>query len=70
MKDWDNKVSLVKIKENYSIEEAQNLVLESLKPLGSEYTDMIKRLLKIVELITTMLPIKEAELIQLVLLMV
>ncbi|WP_215740642.1 oligoendopeptidase F [Mesomycoplasma hyorhinis] len=46
MKDWDNKVSLVKIKENYSIEEAQNLVLESLKPLGSEYTDMIKKAFK------------------------
>lgn len=43
MKDWDNKVSLVKIKENYTIEEAQNLVLEALKPMGKEYSDMIKK---------------------------
>ncbi|MBD5423208.1 MAG: oligoendopeptidase F [Mycoplasma sp.] len=41
---WDNYLPLVKIKENYSIEETQEIVMDSLKPLGKEYNEVIKKM--------------------------
>lgn len=43
-KSWDSMLPLVKIKQNYSIEETQKLVFDSLKPLGKEYTNKIKEM--------------------------
>jgi oligoendopeptidase F len=34
---------LVKVKNKYSIEEAQDLVIKALKPMGKEYLDEVKR---------------------------
>lgn len=45
-KPWDSMMSLVKIKEDYSIEETQEIVAKALKPLGSEYSQMINKMFK------------------------
>ncbi|WP_022935619.1 oligoendopeptidase F [Mesomycoplasma moatsii] len=43
---WDIYLPLVKIQENYSIEESQNIVLEALKPLGEEYLLIVNKMFK------------------------
>ncbi|MCP4336738.1 MAG: oligoendopeptidase F [Mycoplasma sp.] len=40
---WDSYLPLVDIKDEFTIEEAQEIVLESLKPMGKEYIDVIKK---------------------------
>ncbi|NQZ29140.1 MAG: oligoendopeptidase F [Mycoplasmatales bacterium] len=42
-KVWDASVPLVKVKSEYTVEEGQALILEALKPMGQEYTDVIKK---------------------------
>lgn len=37
LRPWDNLVPLVKIKQNYTVKEAQDFVLKAISPLGSEY---------------------------------
>jgi oligoendopeptidase F len=37
LKPWDKNVELIKININFSIEQAKELVLVALKPLGEEY---------------------------------
>ena len=44
MKHWDSLLPLVKIKQDYSIEETQDIVKKALKPLGKEYTDKIQEM--------------------------
>ena len=44
MKPWDVFVPLVKIKQDYSIEETQEIVKAALAPLGSEYTNKIQEM--------------------------
>ena len=44
MKPWDSLLPLVKIKQDYSIEETQDIVKKALKPLGKEYTDKIQEM--------------------------
>lgn len=41
---WDLPLDLVKNDEDYSIEEAQELILKALKPLGEEYLNKFKRI--------------------------
>lgn len=43
MNAWDRLVPLVEIKNNYSVEDAQKIVLESIKPLGSEYENVVSQ---------------------------
>lgn len=43
-KQWDAYLPLVKIKQDYSIEESQKIVYEALKPLGKEYSTIIKKM--------------------------
>lgn len=43
-KPWDSQLPLVKIKEDYTIEETQKIVLESLKPMGKEYNEVLKKM--------------------------
>ncbi|CAT05146.1 Oligoendopeptidase F, plasmid [Mesomycoplasma conjunctivae] len=40
---WDRLLELVNIKEFYSIEDAQDLVLKAVAPLGEEYYNQIKK---------------------------
>ncbi|CAC13494.1 OLIGOENDOPEPTIDASE F [Mycoplasmopsis pulmonis] len=42
MEAWDIYLPLVVVDEKYSIEEAQDLVLKSLEPMGSEYISKVK----------------------------
>ena len=44
MKPWDSFLPLVKIKQNYSIEETQAIVTAALSPLGPEYTAKIQEM--------------------------
>lgn len=41
---WDKAMDLVKIKNNFTIEEAQDIVLNSLKPMGEEYSNTMKKM--------------------------
>lgn len=43
-KRWDNQLPLVKIKENYSIKETQDIVFNALKPMGKEYSKIVKKM--------------------------
>lgn len=43
MNAWDRLVPLVEIKNNYSVEDAQKIVLEAIKPLGSEYENVVSQ---------------------------
>ncbi|QJB71253.1 oligoendopeptidase F [Mycoplasma sp. 1654_15] len=43
LKPWDNLVPLVKVKQNYSVKEAQDLVFKAISPLGKEYKQVIKQ---------------------------
>ncbi len=45
-KRWDASLPLVNVKQDYTIAEGQKLVLDSLQPMGKEYTDMIKKAFK------------------------
>lgn len=45
-KIWDKSVELISIKTKYTVEQAQDVVLEALKPFGKEYTTMIKKAYK------------------------
>ncbi len=45
-KQWDSALPLVKVKSEYTVEEGQELILDALKPMGKEYTDVIKRAFK------------------------
>ena len=45
-KIWDKSIELVSIKNKYSIEEAQKIILEALKPFGNEYISIIKKAFK------------------------
>ncbi|WP_406614701.1 oligoendopeptidase F [Mycoplasma corogypsi] len=40
---WDGMRELVDVKSQYSVEEAQQLILEALKPFGAEYIDQIQK---------------------------
>ncbi|WP_341500890.1 oligoendopeptidase F [Mesomycoplasma ovipneumoniae] len=42
MNHWDRLVPLVEIKDNYSVEDAQEIVLKSLEPMGQEYVEIVK----------------------------
>lgn len=42
-KVWDKSLPLVQVKNRYTVEEAQELVLEAIKPLGKEYVSEIKK---------------------------
>lgn len=44
MKSWDTLLPLVKFNENYTIEESQKIVYNSLKPMGLEYSNKIKEM--------------------------
>lgn len=41
---WDMALDLVESKKEYSIEEAQNLILDAIKPLGDDYVKKFKRI--------------------------
>ncbi|WP_215742922.1 oligoendopeptidase F [Mesomycoplasma hyorhinis] len=41
LRPWDNLVPLVKIKQNYTVKEAQDFVLKAISPLGSEYKKVV-----------------------------
>ncbi|MXR55848.1 oligoendopeptidase F [Mycoplasma flocculare] len=43
MNSWDRLVPLVEIKNNYTVKEAQKIILESVIPLGAEYEKMVKK---------------------------
>lgn len=43
MNSWDRLVPLVETKNNYSVEDAQKIVLEAIKPLGQEYKDVVEK---------------------------
>ncbi len=43
-KPWDSFLPLVKIKENYTIEETQDIVLKAMKPMGKEYENILKQM--------------------------
>ncbi len=45
-KAWDAYLTLVKIKENYTIEETQDIVAKALKPMGKEYMEVINKMFK------------------------
>ena len=42
-KIWDKSIELLSVKNKYTVEEAQKIVLESLKPFGDEYISVIKK---------------------------
>lgn len=46
LEPWDKNVPIYSDKSEYSIEEAQEIVLDALKPLGEEYLDIIRRAYK------------------------
>lgn len=46
MKKWDHFLPLVKVKNEYTIEEANDLVIKALKPFGQEYSDKVKEAFK------------------------
>ncbi|UWD33944.1 oligoendopeptidase F [Mesomycoplasma molare] len=41
-KPWDSALSLVDVKEKYSIEEAQDLLFKAITPLGEKYLNKVK----------------------------
>ncbi|MGZ9413771.1 oligoendopeptidase F [Mycoplasma sp. 480] len=41
-KPWDSMLPLVNIKEKYSVEDAQSLLFEAVKPLGETYLNKVK----------------------------
>ncbi|EIE40175.1 oligoendopeptidase F [Mycoplasmopsis canis] len=43
--EWDSMRDLVKVKSSYSVEEMNELVKESLKPFGEEYSEQINKAL-------------------------
>ncbi|QJG66323.1 oligoendopeptidase F [Mycoplasma phocoeninasale] len=43
MQKWDNNVDLIKLKNHYSIEDAQNILLQSIKIMPYEYYDTVKK---------------------------
>ncbi len=43
---WDSHLPLVKVKSEYTVEEGQAMILEALKPMGQEYTDMLNKAFK------------------------
>ncbi|MDW2907357.1 oligoendopeptidase F [Mesomycoplasma ovipneumoniae] len=43
MNHWDRLVPLVEIKDNYSVEDAQEIVLKSIEPMGEEYVEIVKK---------------------------
>lgn len=45
-KRWDGQLPLVKIKENYTIEETQTIVAQALKPMGQEYSSIVTKMFK------------------------
>lgn len=40
---WDSYLEITKIKNKYSIDDCQKLILKALKPLGKEYNKMLKK---------------------------
>lgn len=42
---WDAPIDLYKIDKEYTIEEAQNIIIEALKPLGEDYIERFKTLI-------------------------
>ena len=45
-KNWDYLLPLVNVQMNYSIEQMQQIVLSSLKPMGNEYISVIQKMFK------------------------
>ncbi|MGL5522049.1 MAG: oligoendopeptidase F [Metamycoplasmataceae bacterium] len=45
-KPWDSQVPLLKVKEEYTVEEMQDLVLKALYPLGNEYSSVVESMYK------------------------
>ncbi|MBN3534585.1 oligoendopeptidase F [Mycoplasma procyoni] len=45
-KKWDLNLPLVKVKEDYSIEEAQELLYKAVEPLGTVYLNKVKEAIK------------------------
>ena len=45
-KSWDSYLPLVKIQNNYTIEESQSIVKEALKPMGKEYCSILDKMFK------------------------
>ncbi|MBG0730733.1 oligoendopeptidase F [Mycoplasma sp. 'Moose RK'] len=43
MNYWDRNVPLVEIKDNYSVEDAQKIVLKAVEPLGDEYLKIVEK---------------------------
>ncbi|WP_033160941.1 oligoendopeptidase F [[Mycoplasma] collis] len=44
-KPWNTRLPLVKVQQNYEVEQAQELFLESIKPLGETYYNKVKKAL-------------------------
>ncbi|WGI36329.1 oligoendopeptidase F [Mesomycoplasma lagogenitalium] len=42
MQKWDSSLPLVSVKQNYSVEEAQELLYKAVEPLGNEYLEKVK----------------------------
>ncbi|WGI36343.1 oligoendopeptidase F [Mesomycoplasma lagogenitalium] len=45
-KSYDMNVDLVKVKNNYSVEQAQEIILKALKPMGEEYINICQKMFK------------------------
>lgn len=45
-KKWDAFLPLVKIKQNYTIEESQEIILKALLPLGNDYVKIVNKMFK------------------------
>ncbi|VEU59149.1 oligoendopeptidase F [Mesomycoplasma neurolyticum] len=43
---WNSKLPLINVKQNYSIEEAKEILLEAIKPMGNEYYNKVKEALE------------------------
>ena len=43
LEPWDANVDLIKKKTKFTIEQAQKIALEALKPLGNEYLEIVKK---------------------------
>ncbi|TCG11867.1 oligoendopeptidase F [Mycoplasma marinum] len=41
-KKWDTSLPLVKVKSEYTVEEAKEMILEALKPMGEKYNAVVK----------------------------
>lgn len=42
-REWDTYVDLYQFKDQYSIDDAQKIIIKALKPLGEEYLSVLKR---------------------------